>query len=184
MLSKRGKSLPKALVAAFGIVALGSSRPLGSKTVQGTWNAPTDILAREAPKLVLAEDPNNQGCFTKKELNGMVVLQLQNNQSVPIVIDESVAVFFVDGKAYPARQRHYSVGGTKKAVPFGTTTIPSAGRGEVILRTQRFLSADDLKRVSTVDVRIPLNSDTLTAHFDRLREVPVKEGIGDSTGEF
>ncbi len=160
---------------------MASSRPLASKTLRGALTAaPTGVRAEGPAWAFFGENVDNQGCSAPQRVDMVLHVPLANDGASALELEESRAVFIVDGARIPWRANEYVIAGARHRSTPRTLTLAPGARAALHVETHAFVAVDALTSARSVHVEWITAAGPVRISFDQVRETPVVRGFENS----
>jgi hypothetical protein len=169
------------LLALTAVLAVGTSKTLhGKKLVAPHPEAPAPLKLEGPPEAWLAEDVDNQGCFSDQVLNLSVRIPVRNVGSAPLEITPKAVTLTIDGRTVPVQRAQFAhprkpSKDSPQSRRYGPTLPPNT-RGELFIAAHSVLSKEKLKSVERAQLRATLGkgSGELRLDFPDIKNRPVQ----------
>ncbi|MBI5503141.1 MAG: hypothetical protein HY907_23050 [Deltaproteobacteria bacterium] len=160
-------------VAILAFFLLGTSRPLESKElVAAAGTAPPGLTIVTPARAVFGENVNNQGCCSRQWADLALKIDLRNDGTETVRLDQGAAEVLVDGAPHRMSQLTYSVGNDPpQMIPFETYDLAPGETRTVRLLLNAFLPSSAIRSVRRLELRWPAADGMVVATFENLDEL-------------
>jgi len=180
-LSLLRSALRGGLLALAALLAVGTSKTLhGKKLAAPHPEAPATLKLEGPPEAWLAEDVNNQGCFSDQVLNLSVRIPVRNVGAAPLEIKPETVALTIDGRTFPVRRAQFAYPRkppkeSSQGRRYGST-LPPDTPGELFIAALSVLPKEKLKSVKRARLRVPLGEGigALRLDFPSIERRPVQ----------
>ncbi|MFH2006873.1 MAG: hypothetical protein ABI333_09845 [bacterium] len=163
--------LQTTLLVTAVVLSLGTSKTLfGKQLGQPRVEPIPGIVVEDKSQVWLKENVNNQGCFASQRIDFLATLKVRNTSAQPLRVAAPAIELSLNGQRKTVERATFFHQEAGQKYPTRGDTLPAGARGELVLFASSVCAKNQLKKVRTVTVKVPLSVGTLRFSFDRLTD--------------